>query len=95
MVKVDNFVSGNLDLVRDIVGIRKLKEVSEDFEAIFVNIVLKEMRKSVNEVGFLRGFREDIFRDFLYWEYSKIISRNVKLGISEKVFEVYKENLSI
>ncbi|MCX8029621.1 MAG: rod-binding protein [Brevinematales bacterium] len=71
----------------------KLKEVSEEFEAIFVNIMLKEMRKSINETGFLKGFREDIFRDLLYWEYSKLISKNTNLGIAEKIQELYKSNL--
>ncbi|MFN4244627.1 MAG: rod-binding protein [Brevinematia bacterium] len=93
MVKVDNFYINDPDIPTKLENknTKKLKEVAEDFEAIFVNIMLKEMRKSINETGFLKGFREDIFQDFLYWEYSKIISRNTNLGISEKIFDLYKE----
>ncbi|MCX8097001.1 MAG: rod-binding protein [Spirochaetes bacterium] len=74
-------------------NLTKLREVAEEFEAIFVNMMLKEMRKSINETGFLKGFREDIFRDLLYWEYAKLISRNTSLGISEKIQDLYKNNL--
>lgn len=74
-------------------NLAKLKEVAEEFEAIFVNMMLKEMRKSINETGFLKGFREDIFKDLLYWEYAKLISRNTSLGISEKIQDIYKNTL--
>ncbi|MGC8766597.1 MAG: rod-binding protein [Brevinematia bacterium] len=69
----------------------KLKEVAKEFEAIFVNMMLKEMRKSINETGFLKGFREDIFRDMLYWEYSKLIANNTKFGIAESIYNLYKD----
>ncbi|MEN2998880.1 MAG: rod-binding protein [Brevinematia bacterium] len=70
----------------------KLKDVSEEFEAIFVNLMLKEMRKSINETGFLKGYREDIFRDLLYWEYSKLIAVNTPLGIAEKIYELIQHS---
>lgn len=80
------------DKIKD-TNLSKLKEVAEEFEAIFINMMLKEMRKSINETGFLKGFREDIFRDLLYWEYAKLISKNTSLGIAEKIQQLYKDNL--
>lgn len=71
----------------------KLRDVAEEFEAIFVNIMLKSMRKSIGETNFLKGYREDIFKDFLYWEYSKLIAKNTNLGIAEKIVEIYRQNL--
>lgn len=98
MVKLDNVSVLYDDQLMKVDGLSKkiknkdkLKEVAEDFEAIFVNMMLKEMRKSINEVGFLKGFREDIFKDMLYWEYSKLIAKNTSLGIAEKVYGMYKD----
>lgn len=70
----------------------ELREVAEEFEALFVNLMLREMKKNVGETGFLKGYREDIFKDFLYWEYSKLIARNTNLGIAEKIIELYRQN---
>lgn len=95
------FYDSNLNKVKAFekeVGIennKKLKEVAEEFEAIFVNLMLKEMRKSINETGFLKGYREDVFRDLLYWEYSKLIAKNTEFGIAEKIYEIYGTNQKV
>jgi|GEM_PF-1014023 len=53
----------------------KLKGLAKDFESIFVGIMLKSMRDSVQKSGFLDGGNgEDIFRELLDQEYSKSIS---------------------
>ncbi len=72
----------------------KLKEVAEEFEAIFVKMLLKEMKKTVPKNSFLHGGTvEDIFEDMLYSEYSKKMAKNMNLGIAEKIIEIYKSYL--
>lgn len=79
--------------VRNVRSAEKLREVSEEFEAIFVNLMIKEMRKNIGETGFLKSRREEIFRDFLYWEYSKLVAKNTSLGIAERIYELYKGSI--
>ena len=51
---------------------KRLREVSEDFEALMINQMLKEMRKTVQKSELINGgMAEQIFEDMLYDEYSK------------------------
>jgi flagellar protein FlgJ len=73
---------------------KKLKEVAKEFEAIFVKMLLNEMKKTVPKSDFLHGGAvEDIFEDMLYSEYSKKMVHNMNLGIVDKIVELYKNYL--
>ncbi len=73
-------------------NLNELKEVAEKFEAIFVNMMLKEMRKNIHKSDFLKGgFVEELFEDMLYQEYSNIIAKQYPLGLAEKIVETYKD----
>jgi flagellar protein FlgJ len=73
---------------------KKLKEVAKEFEAIFVKMLLNEMKKTVHKSDFLHGGAvEDIFEDMLYLEYSKKMANNMNLGIADKIVELYKSYL--
>jgi len=66
----------------------RLKEVSYELEAIFVNQLLKEMRKSIHKVPFFHGsYAEDIFEDMLYDEYAKLIAKSDHFGLANQVYE--------
>jgi flagellar protein FlgJ len=70
---------------------KKLMEVAEEVESIFVNMLFKEMRKSVGKHKLIDGgMAEDIFQDMLYDEYSKITASNTKLGLAEMLFDEFK-----
>lgn len=74
---------------RDLV---RLKEVSQDFEALLMNQMFKSMRQTVTKTKLIDGgMAEDIFEDMLYDEYSKSFSRSKKLGISEMIFNQMKD----
>jgi len=72
---------------------KKLKEVAADFEAIFINQVLKSMRRTVpKDKMFYGGLKQDIFEDMLYNEYSKIMSKREGFGIKEMIYRFLKQN---
>lgn len=66
---------------------KRLREVSEDFEALMINQMLKEMRKTVNKSDFLNGgMAEQIFEDMLYDEYSKEFSKTKTFGLADIIY---------
>jgi len=65
----------------------KLYEQCQEFESIFVNMMLKEMRGTVEKSGLIDGGQaEDIFSDMLYDEYAKDMSKAAGFGLSDAVY---------
>lgn len=70
---------------------KKLKEASEEFEAIFVQQMLSSMRKNVQKSGLLDGgMAENIFEDMLYQEHAKIMAKTGSFGIAEAIYNQMK-----
>lgn len=68
--------------------LEKLRNVSDEFEALLINEMLKSMRKTVNKTGLIDGgMTEDIFGDMLYTEYSKNFSKSKTFGISDIIYK--------
>lgn len=66
---------------------RKLWDACIESESLFVNNMLKEMRKSIHKEEWLHGgFAEDIFEDMLYDKYSLEISKSSNLGIAKMLY---------
>lgn len=66
---------------------KRLKEVSQDFEALMINQMLKEMRKTVNKSELINGgVAEEIFEDMLYDEYAKEFSKTKSFGLAETIY---------
>ncbi|PCI29780.1 MAG: hypothetical protein COB67_03275 [SAR324 cluster bacterium] len=71
---------------------QKLKKASDGFEEVFVHKLLQVMRSSTEKSGLLSGGRgEEIFRDMLDQNYSKIITKSGALGLSKVIYENAKE----
>lgn len=65
----------------------ELYKQCREFESLFVNMMLKEMRKTVDKSGLLDGGQaEDIFQDMLYDEYAKDMTRAASFGLSDQVY---------
>jgi len=65
----------------------KLYQQCSEFESIFVNMMLKEMRATVDKSGLIDGGQtEDIFSDMLYDEYSKTMSKSAGFGLADAVY---------
>jgi Rod binding domain-containing protein len=67
----------------------KLYEQCQAFEAIFVKMMLKEMRNSVDKSNSLisGGWAEDIYSDMLDDEYSKTMAKNAGFGLSDELYK--------
>lgn len=64
---------------------RNLK-VAREFEALFTSMMMKSMRKTVFDNGFVpKSIGERIYTDLLDLEYSKIISNNASFGLAERI----------
>lgn len=65
----------------------KLYEQAQEFESLFVKMMLSEMKKSVNKAGMIDGgMAEDIFSDMLYDEYAKSMTKNAGFGLADQVY---------
>jgi Rod binding domain-containing protein len=64
----------------------QLRKSAEDFEAIFLEIVLKSMRESVQKSGLVDGGNaEDIYRSMLDGEYAKTLAAQRNTGLSASI----------
>ena len=72
----------------------ELREVSADFESLFVNQLLEVMRNSVPDSDLLPNQHgEKIFQAMLDQEYAKIAAKSGKFGLGEIVFQQLKPQL--
>ena len=75
--------------VRPTRGSGDIREVAEEFEAIFVKELLKTMRKSLNPDNDLLhgGMSQEIFEDMLYDEYAHLIAEAGDFGVADAVVD--------
>ncbi len=65
---------------------QEVKKLSQDFEAIFMEIVLKSMRESVDKSNFIDGGNgEQIFQSMLDSEYAKNLASQNMTGLSSAI----------
>jgi Rod binding domain-containing protein len=66
----------------------KLFEQCQEFESIFVKMMTKEMRNSVDKKDSLisGGWAEDIYQDMLDDEYSKTMAKTAGFGIADQLY---------
>jgi flagellar protein FlgJ len=79
----------SLDKLRNAVNPRdrqQIKQSAEDFESLFLNIVLKSMRDTVQKSGLIDGGNaEDIYKSMLDDEYSKMMATQRKTGLANEI----------
>jgi Rod binding domain-containing protein len=71
----------------------KLYEQCQEFESIFVKMMLKEMRKSVDKSDSLLsgGWAEDIYQDQLDDEYSASMAKTAGFGLADQLYKQIAE----
>ena len=75
--------------------LKKLRQASQDFEAIFIKMMLDAMRKTVPKGGIIDGgMAEEIFEDLLYEERAKIMAKTGSLGLADLIFDRYKDSVT-
>jgi len=75
--------SGNKKLDRE-----KLKKACEEFESLFIFQMLKSMRQTIPQTGFLgNGSEKDIYQSLLDQELSKNMAKRNVMGLGELVYK--------
>jgi peptidoglycan hydrolase FlgJ len=65
----------------------KLKKACTDFEALFMAQVLKSMRQTIPQTGFLgKGLGSDIYQGFMDQELSQKLSQSKGLGLGKVIY---------
>jgi flagellar protein FlgJ len=63
-----------------------IREVARTFESLFLNEIMKNMRKTLPEDGLLNGgFANNVFNSMLDQEYSSIASQSGQFGLAEVI----------
>ena len=66
----------------------QIKQLAEEFESLFIGIVLKSMRDTVPKDGMINGGNaEDIYRSMLDTEYSKQMAQQRSTGLANNIEE--------
>ena len=72
----------------------KLREAANEFEAIFVQQMLKSMRKTSLESDLLpKSEGEKIFRSMLDEQYAKLSAKSGSIGLGHMIYQQLKSNL--
>ena len=72
----------------------RLREAANDFEAIFIQQMLKTMRKTTFESDLLpKSEGEKIFQSLLDEQYALLSARSGSLGLGEMIYQQLKTNL--
>ena len=72
----------------------KLREAANEFEAIFIQQMLKSMRKTSLESDLLpKSEGEKIFRSMLDEQYAKLSANSGSLGLGQMIYQQLKSNL--
>ena len=73
----------------------ELKDVAEQFEAIFVHQMLKQARQGKLADGIFNSEAQDTFNNMLDIEYSQILSKKNNFGIADALIKQFQPHLQI
>ena len=73
--------------------LKELKDISSQFESIFINQILKQARKNKIENGLFDSEAISTFNSMIDEQYSEILSKKTNFGISEALFNQFKNQV--
>jgi flagellar protein FlgJ len=73
----------------------ELKDVAEQFEAIFVHQMLKQARQSKLADGIFNSEAQDTFNNMLDIEYSQVLSKQNNFGIAKALINQFQPHLQL
>lgn len=66
----------------------ELKKACQAMESVFIEQMLKQMRKNVQKTKLLDGgFAEDVFSDMLYTEYAQKMAESDSIGLGKMMYK--------
>lgn len=72
---------------------KKLMEACRNLEAVFVNMMFKQMQSTVEKSGLTDGgFGEEIYNDMLVEKYSEEATKGSGLGLAQVMFKQLSRN---
>jgi len=72
----------------------KLKKVCRDLESVFVNMMFKQMRNTIQKSELMGGgYAEGMYEDMLYEKYAEEVSKNKGIGIGDILYKQLSKNL--
>ncbi|MEA4845822.1 MAG: rod-binding protein [Clostridiaceae bacterium] len=73
---------------------KKLKEACSDLEAIFVSMMFKQMRNTVQKSGlFDGGMAEEVYEDMLYDKYAEEVSKGSGTGLGDLLYRQLSKSM--
>ncbi|MDQ7031737.1 MAG: peptidoglycan DD-metalloendopeptidase family protein [Desulfonauticus sp.] len=73
--------------------LKKLRQACIDFEALFIEKLWKEMRKTVPKEGYLHSEQEDMYLSMFDHELAKVLAKSGGIGLSQFMFEQLKSTV--
>lgn len=74
----------------------EMKKVADEFESMFLTLVMKSMRNTVQKSGLMDGGNaEDIYKSMLDDEYSKIMAAQRHTGIADQIEDFLRQTQGI
>ena len=71
-------------------NLKELKEISNQFESIFINQILKQARNNKIKNGLFDSEAINTFNSMIDEQYSEILSKKTNFGISDALFNQFK-----
>ena len=90
-----NFDIKDIKINKSVDKLKELKEVTNKFESIFINQILKQARNSKLAKGIFDSDAEKTFNSMIDQKYSEILSEKTNLGISEALFNQFKSHIDL
>ena len=91
--KLQNLNNGDVSKLNSDKKLKELKNISNQFESIFINQILKQARKNKIENGLFDSEAISTFNSMIDEQYSEILSKKTNFGISEALFNQFKSQL--
>jgi len=76
--------------VKDISQLKKPEDIAQEFEAMFIRMVLKEFRKSLDGGIFSNSFSYKMYMDMFDMQIAETISSSGQIGIKQYVLDAIK-----
>ncbi|HZK56671.1 MAG TPA: rod-binding protein [Clostridia bacterium] len=75
---------------------KRLKEVCEEFESIFINILLKQARNTQQIGGFEeRSYAREIFEEMQDEQMAQCMAKGRGIGLAQELYKQLSRNLAI
>ena len=91
--KLKNLNNGDVSKLNSEKKLKELKDISSQFESIFINQILKQARKNKIENGLFDSEAINTFNSMIDEQYSEILSKKTNFGISDALFNQFKSQV--